>query len=312
MGKGEGKGGKGKGGKETRTCHNCNKAGHIARDCWSKGKPKGKGKGKGAKERGNDGKWYRKGVNSWELEEDQQDGEGEWTAEEQPEAGVYAFSATGGLGGGLAEEDDGYHSLHALEDEDSDTQSAHAGAKVASSSESEAGSIFSSPEAEQSWTQFLLSRSDSPEAVEDAVEEDHDSVNATADAEDGNEDEKDPWKEGGDAWSDFLVLKGGRRPTGPPRKGKPVLMKTAGGVDKIQDAEGTPAKSKPVHDALAHLGTGQSASSAWLARISATRPSIGPTSPPGMYSYDAANDVHTLSSAGEYVDPDPENRKFMT
>ena len=136
VGKGEGKGGKGKGGKETRTCHNCNKAGHIARDCWSKGKPKGKGKGKGAKERGNDGKWYRKGVNSWELEEDQQDGEGEWTAEEQPEAGVYAFSATGGLGGGLAEEDDGYHSLHALEDENSDTQSAHACAKVASSSES--------------------------------------------------------------------------------------------------------------------------------------------------------------------------------
>ena len=65
-GKGSGKGsGSGNhGGKETRTCNNCGKPGHLRKDCWSAGggaankgqKPKGKSKGKG------------KGVNNLEEE----------------------------------------------------------------------------------------------------------------------------------------------------------------------------------------------------------------------------------------------------
>ena len=76
-GKGAGKAGeKGKGkGEETRKCHNCDRVGHIARDCWRPKKVKGQGKGHdqpGRRERGPDGKWFRKTVNSWVVEEDQQ------------------------------------------------------------------------------------------------------------------------------------------------------------------------------------------------------------------------------------------------
>ena len=37
-------GGKGALGKETRVCYNCNKLGHLSKDCWAKGGGKGKGK----------------------------------------------------------------------------------------------------------------------------------------------------------------------------------------------------------------------------------------------------------------------------
>ena len=63
-GKGSGSGNPSSGGKETRTCNNCGKPGHLRKDCWSAGggaankgqKPKGKSKGKG------------KGVNNLEEE----------------------------------------------------------------------------------------------------------------------------------------------------------------------------------------------------------------------------------------------------
>ena len=63
-GKGSGSGNPNNGGKETRTCNNCGKPGHLRKDCWSAGggaankgqKSKGKSKGKG------------KGVNNLEEE----------------------------------------------------------------------------------------------------------------------------------------------------------------------------------------------------------------------------------------------------
>lgn len=82
-GKGEGKGfggakggggdtmGKGKGA-ETRTCHNCGIAGHIAKNCRKKKSEKGKGKGAnkvGRVDRAQDGKFYRRtgpGINDFE------------------------------------------------------------------------------------------------------------------------------------------------------------------------------------------------------------------------------------------------------
>ena len=75
-GKGKGdhtpKGGKeGKGNGETRVCYNCERPGHIAKDCWAAKKVKGKGRGHdkvGRRDRGSDGKWYRKtGINSFQL-----------------------------------------------------------------------------------------------------------------------------------------------------------------------------------------------------------------------------------------------------
>ena len=125
-GKGSGqegaKGGKGdKKGKETRTCHNCGKKGHLAKDCWqekSGNKGKGKGsKGAGKRERGSDGRWYRRtgpGINSWELDEDQED-EDE-PQEESGERSAGSFTAVG-LGSGLEDEEDGFSSLNMLDSE---------------------------------------------------------------------------------------------------------------------------------------------------------------------------------------------------
>ena len=61
-GAGQQKGGKGDSskGKETRACHNCGKKGHLARDCWQDKKNGGKGKDPRKRERGSDGKWYRR------------------------------------------------------------------------------------------------------------------------------------------------------------------------------------------------------------------------------------------------------------
>ena len=75
-GKGDGKGGAGgkndgKGGdgrqRETRTCHNCGRVGHIVKDCWRPLKAKGQGNGAGkvgSRELGPDGKWYTKTISS--------------------------------------------------------------------------------------------------------------------------------------------------------------------------------------------------------------------------------------------------------
>ena len=62
----------------------------------------------GRRERGNDGRWYRRTVNSWELEEDQQDGA--WAAaEDHPSCG--SSDIVGGLGAGLSDEYIGIHSF---------------------------------------------------------------------------------------------------------------------------------------------------------------------------------------------------------
>ena len=99
-GKGKGKKGKDKGG-SVKTCYYCNKAGHLAKDCWqnpkgkgknsqgsssnkSKGDPKGKGKGsKGAKAQGK-GKGQNKSGKNRAMEGDEPEGEQiaegeEWT-----------------------------------------------------------------------------------------------------------------------------------------------------------------------------------------------------------------------------------------
>ena len=81
-------------------CCNCGKTGHLARDCRSKPKVKGKGKGSkaiGHRDRGSDGKWYRRvGINSlgeedWVSEEDQQD-----DAEDDGTGGCGSFVEGGG------------------------------------------------------------------------------------------------------------------------------------------------------------------------------------------------------------------------
>ena len=99
-GKGKGKKGKDKGG-SVKTCYYCNKAGHLAKDCWqnpkgkgknsqgsssnkSKGDPKGKGKGsKGANAQGK-GKGQNKSGKNHAMEGDEPEGEQiaegeEWT-----------------------------------------------------------------------------------------------------------------------------------------------------------------------------------------------------------------------------------------
>ena len=45
-----------------------------------------------SRERGADGKWYERGVDSWELEEHEQDDKGGWQAED-----IGSFVAIGGL-----------------------------------------------------------------------------------------------------------------------------------------------------------------------------------------------------------------------
>ena len=128
-GKGNGKGEKGKGSKgdgkakETRTCHNCGKTGHIAKDCWAKSKVKGRGKGAndvGRRDRGTDGKWYRRtgpGISSWVEDEDQQDEE---PNEENGERSAHSFTAIG-LGSGLDDaEDDGFTSMNMFQEESSE------------------------------------------------------------------------------------------------------------------------------------------------------------------------------------------------
>ena len=73
-----------------KTCDICGRKGHIKKDCWfraggekgpdkmpraKKGAGKGAG-GKGDRQRGQDGRWYKtSGINSWELDEDQENGE---------------------------------------------------------------------------------------------------------------------------------------------------------------------------------------------------------------------------------------------
>ena len=70
------KSGKGKGGSSTKFdgyCHNCQKYGHRASDCWSKvnsERPKGKSKGKSGKSPGKS-----KGANSLEQQEPEHEGE---------------------------------------------------------------------------------------------------------------------------------------------------------------------------------------------------------------------------------------------
>ena len=110
-GKGQGKGDSGKGGnwKEDRICHNCDKKGNIARDCRSAKRVKGAGKGAdrpGRRYRGEDSKWYRRTVDSWVLEEDQQDQP--WSEE----AGSLEIS---GLGSGFDEEYLGLNDALSLE-----------------------------------------------------------------------------------------------------------------------------------------------------------------------------------------------------
>ena len=127
-GKGDGKGGAGKGdkgkgaGEEKRACHNCDRVGHIAKDCWRAKRTKGFGKGHdavGRKDRGKDGKWYRKtGINSYELEEDQQD-VGTWS----PDSGsadcgsLTECDYNDGLGSSFFDDDTGFVGINSFEND---------------------------------------------------------------------------------------------------------------------------------------------------------------------------------------------------
>ena len=80
-----GPGGKGSNPDADKVCDTCGRKGHVRRNCWyAEGGKKGpgalpakKGAGKGGKggdrQRGGDGRWYKKTINSWELDANQED-----------------------------------------------------------------------------------------------------------------------------------------------------------------------------------------------------------------------------------------------
>ena len=201
-GKGEGKGnnGNGKGtddkAKETRTCHNCDRPGHIAKDCWRPKKAKGAGKGAdqvGRRERGNDGRWYRRTVNSWELEEDQQDGA--WAAaEDHPSCG--SLDIVGGLGAGLSDEHIGIHSFEEVPPDCEgfgDVCAVDAVEQMVG-----LGPDYDAADLANKFVEFM--RNNAMEAKIAAVE-------------DSDEDEagSDPMSGGNDAWTTHLALSAERR-----------------------------------------------------------------------------------------------------
>ena len=85
LGKGGGAGGKGENPDADKICDTCGRKGHVRRNCrYAEGGKRGpgavtgkngagKGGGKGDRQRGGDGRWYKKTINSWELDENQED-----------------------------------------------------------------------------------------------------------------------------------------------------------------------------------------------------------------------------------------------
>ena len=261
-GKGDGKGDNNKGGgkagkgeKETRTCHNCGRPGHIVKDCWRPKRAKGAGKGAGKvghRERSEDGRWFRRtGVNSWEIEEDQQGDDGcPW------ECGNLEAVA---LGSGLDDSEYlGLNGAYSLEE----------------SAECNAFDLSGFPDLctecscqeLDSWSGEWTSCTCAPDDV-DACENDRVNVeqaipgfgdfceefarkfggpcvDALGDLG-GDDDDEDPLQQS-DAWTEHLALSG--RTVGPRGKGNPVLTMAAKGVELPHDAFGTPLKPKPAEE----------------------------------------------------------------
>ena len=234
-GKGDGKGGAGdKNGqkvgekeRETRACHNCGRVGHIVKDCWRPKKAKGQGKGAdkpGHRERGPDGKWYRRTVNSWELDEDQQGDTGE------PWLEPISHLEANRLGSGLEDEYVGLNDVQALnvcEGNDCEHgESEREESKVAIDLEE---AIPGYANVRNIFVEMFRGRRSEP-------------IDAIGDNANGDEEELDPVQES-DSWTDHLALSG--RTVGPRRKGNPVLTMAAKGADSGLDAFGTPPKPKP-------------------------------------------------------------------
>lgn len=253
------KGGDREKGKETRSCHNGGKKGHLAKDCRQDQKNKNKGKGKGNRERGADGKWYRKsgpGISSWVLDEDQEDGEE--AQEENGERSAGAFTALG-LGSGLDEEEDGFRGLNMLSAEEEMEE-------IATDEQKRAMSDFASAYANKVAQTLTTIQSKRVLPSYDMSQDDDED-------DDDDEDHEDPMSTD-DAWKDYVALSGGTpwRSSGkvglpdrlmggqrfmmeqahsepsasanvsPSRPGSPMLIRAAKGRGTNQDVRETPLK----------------------------------------------------------------------
>ena len=212
--------------------HNCGKVGHIAKDCRSKPKVKERGRGAsdvGRLDRGGDGKWYRRtGINSWEIEEDQQD---DAEVEDSGSHGCGSLS-TVGLGSGFAEEDVGFLDMNCLDlmcgnchiqDEERGLSSLSMFNPIAESDEgSESSDEESDSGKEQTGVDEVMVRTAEQEKVIEAFAVSHAKVamslpHAAPEQRSGMVLATDGTVDGlPDAWSVFLTLRG--RVAGPPWK----------------------------------------------------------------------------------------------
>ena len=228
VGKGDGKL------KESRTCYNCDKPGHIAKDCWRPKKMKGQGKGHndvGRRDRGKDGKWYRKtGINSYECEDDQQDGS--WSPDTDAglaETGCFT-EARGGLGS-FFDDDSGFHDINCLTcrvDPDYD-ESDYSGEHIQMLEDKIENVDCDALEA--AMDKFIFDYVESSGSDCEPLSADDHLETEAVEIEVGAEDSDDDPMQKNDAWKDHLALSG-RKPsrgsaTSPLRKGNPVLRMAA-------------------------------------------------------------------------------------
>ena len=116
----------------------CGRIGHIKKDCWfraggEKGpdrlpKKKGAGKGKGDRQKGTDGRWYKKTgtggtLDSWTLDDDQNDDVGSLTMTEEEDDDYWGIHSFEIYCQGDDSDDEGLDSITMLEPPEAESES---------------------------------------------------------------------------------------------------------------------------------------------------------------------------------------------